>query len=109
MPAAVAEAWLLHLLEDHFFKGNIDKTVNESLKVGEELKDKANCIDNTNVSEIVNTMNNNDKTTNIDLVDAPLLGVSHHVGRDDGLGGDLACLVHIFIIGEVLPRLHMFS
>ena len=76
MPAAVAEAWLLHLLEDHFFKGNIDKTVNESLKVGEELKDKANCINNTNVSEIVNTMNNNDKTTNIDLVEGVNAGQS---------------------------------
>ena len=53
--------------------------------------------------------NNKNKSTKTGLVDAPLLGVSHHVGRDDGLGGDLACLVHIFIIGEVLPRLHMFS
>ena len=105
MPAAVVEALLLHLLEDHFFKGNIDKTVNESLKVGEELETKL-IVSITNVSEIYHNMNNNDKTTNIDLVDAPLLGVSHHVGRDDGLCGDLAGLVHLVIIGEVLPRLH---
>lgn len=45
------------LLENHFFKGNIDKTANESLKAGEELKVEANCIDITNVSEIANLQN----------------------------------------------------
>jgi hypothetical protein len=34
-----------------------DKTANESLKAGEELKVEANCIDITNVSEIANIQN----------------------------------------------------
>ena len=51
-------------------RGAFYKTVNESLKVGEELIVQANCSDITNVSEMIIDTNNNNKSTKTGLVEA---------------------------------------